>query len=283
MPGVIHWSASTQQPRDRAFTLMEVLLAVAIVSIILTAVMATMVNTMKKKRIVEAESRAGLIGPKILDIIRRDLEACFVYQLDALLDEEEDGEETEGASGISHQEVNYFRGKSDGDGEEARDRLLFVTSRDSVLRVGTHQADICEVGYYLDEGDETYEGCYVLYRREDYHIDRDPVDGGSAIKVYDRMRALSFRYFRRPENEGEQEDLTNGNTDPEDEWDNTAEDEMPLAVEVEIWIDVTLDIESVDLSNRDIRRYRTIVLLPNYPTREELEGEEEEEESTSGE
>lgn len=208
-------------------TLVEIIIAITITTIIMAFVGGVVINIINQRDEVEASSVAQKIGPVILNLIARDLEATFVYQLDDLKKQEAkntaeaEGEEGGGTSGddttsAEEMEVNYFIGEDNGDDEDAYDSLHFVTSLDSKLRIGNKQSDIVEVGYYLVKNDEGE--LYTLYRREDFFIDTDPVDGGKAIKIYDKVKALDFKYYEQPTNESEYIALAEGQADYKDEY-----------------------------------------------------------------
>ena len=266
--------------RIAGLTLIEIMITILITALIMSFVGGVLLNMINQRDEVESSSIAWKIGPAILNLISRDLEATFVYQLDELKKEEAknaaeaEGEEGNGGSGdettsAEEMEVNYFIGEDHGDDEDAYDSLQFVTSLDSKLRIGNKQSDIVEVGYYLVQNDEG--DLYTLYRREDFFIDTDPVDGGKAIKIYDRVKALDFKYYEQPTNESEYQALAEGNAEFKYEWDNTLENGIPYAVEVSIWIDLTEDkVAKKNPKYAKVYKFRTLVQLPAYPKKEQL-------------
>ncbi len=257
---------------------MEIIIALTITAIIMSFITGVVVNIVQQRNEIEATSKSQLIGPAILRLMSRDLEATFVYQLDELKKKAEEnaaaesGNTTQANTPFEDMKVDYFVGEDDGSDEDAHDRIMFVTSLDSKLRIGNKQSDICEVGYYLEKNDQIEDrDLYILYRREDFFIDTEPTKGGKAIKVYDRVKALEIKYYEKPENESEQEDLYSGEAEAKDDWDNTEDGGLPYAVEITIWIDLSDDKEVKH--NEDYARvykYRTLVLLPEYPTRKQL-------------
>ena len=265
-------------------TLIEVIIAITITTLIMAFVGGVLLNVINQRDEVEASSVAQKIGPTILNLIARDLEATFVYQLDDLKKQEaKNTAEAEGEGGTGNtggtsgtdttsaeeMEVNYFVGEDHGDEEDAQDTLHFVTSLDSKLRIGNKQSDIVEVGYYLMKNDEGE--LYTLYRREDFFIDTDPVDGGKAIKIYDKVKALDIRYYKLPTNESEYQALADGDAEYKDEWDNTLENGIPYAVEVSVWIDLTEDkLAKKNPQYAKVYKFRTLIQLPKYPRKEQL-------------
>ena len=264
--------------------MIEVIIAITITTLIMAFVGGVLLNVINQRDEVEASSVAQKIGPTILNLIARDLEATFVYQLDDLKKQEaKNTAEAEGEGGTGNtggtsgtdttsaeeMEVNYFVGEDHGDEEDAQDTLHFVTSLDSKLRIGNKQSDIVEVGYYLMKNDEGE--LYTLYRREDFFIDTDPVDGGKAIKIYDKVKALDIRYYKLPTNESEYQALADGDAEYKDEWDNTLENGIPYAVEVSVWIDLTEDkVAKKNPQYAKVYKFRTLIQLPKYPRKEQL-------------
>ncbi len=271
-------------------TLIEIIIAITITTLIMGFVGGVVLNVINQRDEVEASSVAQKIGPAILNLIARDLEATFVYQLDDLKKQEakntaEAEAEANGGTGgtggttgdettsAEEMEVNYFVGEDHGDEEDAYDSLHFVTSLDSKLRIGNKQSDIVEVGYYLVKNDEGE--LYTLYRREDFFIDTDPVDGGKAIKIYDKVKALDIRYYEQPTNESEYQALADGSAEYKFEWDNTLENGIPYAVEVSVWIDLTEDrVAKKNPQYAKVYKFRTLVQLPSYPKKEQLTEDE---------
>ena len=283
--------------------MIEILIALSITAIIMSFIVGVVINMIQQRNEIESTSKSQIIGPGILRLITQDLEATFIYQLDELKKKaaENEAEEAEGGNGelpggnpprnnnnnednetgniYEEMKVNYFIGEDQGSEENAQNTLHFVTSLDSKLRIGNKQSDICEVGYYLVKNDNNKyrDDLYILYRREDFFLDKEPTEGGKAIKIYDRVKALEFKYYVKPENESEYDDLYEGTAEPEDEWDNTEDGGLPYAVEIIIWIDLSNDKQvQQDEENVKVHKYRTLVMLPAYATRKQLSEDEDE-------
>ncbi len=150
------------------FTLIEVLIAMTILSIILTMVYTILLSTISAREFVQSQTSLDRIADKILNLLIRDIQGIYIYQLDGVC----------------------FLGKSQTQG----DRLDFITSADNLLGSEDVKSDICEVGYYLKPNPDEH-GTYKLIRREDFFVDDKPLEGGIHIKIYDRVVALQFRYF----------------------------------------------------------------------------------------
>jgi type II secretion system protein J len=187
------------------FTLVELMLAILILAIMMSIVYGVLVSTVTAARRIEEITASSEIGPAILTRIRADLESAFLPK---------DGE--------------FFLGGKRAGGGADRDRLDFISSEvaygseNDVEEPRFHC--INEVGYQvLDSRKDPNAG--ILYRREDFFIDADPLKGGHLTEMYDRVRSLSFRYF-----DGEEW---------KPEWSSKAKKSLPKAVEIELKILVT--------------------------------------------
>lgn len=188
--------------RRRGFTLIELMLAVLILAIMMAIIYGVVVSTVNAARRVEEITAASEIGPAILTQIRIDLESAFLPK---------EGE-------------FFLASKRPGPGG-SRDRIDFISgvmaygSQDGVEDARFHSAN--EVGYQvLDARKEPNVG--ILYRREDYFINSDPLKGGKLTEIYDRVRSFSLRFY-------------DGDTWRND-WSSKAQKGLPQAVEIEVRI-----------------------------------------------
>jgi general secretion pathway protein J len=208
--------------RDGGFTLVELMLAILILSIMMSIVYGVLVSTVTAAKRVEEITAGSEVGPAILTRIRSDLEAAFLPK-----------------------EGEFFLGlRKPGPGGE-RDRIDFISSdlaygaENDVEEPKFHS--INEVGYQvLDSRKDPNVG--VLYRREDFFIDADPLKGGKLTEMYDRVRSLSFRYYDGKE--------------WRPDWSSKAQKGLPKAVDIELKIVVANN----DEPNHE-QKFKTTVLL----------------------
>lgn len=206
----------------RGFTLVELMLAILILSIMMSIVYGVVVSTVTAAKRVEEITAASEVGPAILTRIRADLEAAFLPK-----------------------EGEYFVGlKKPGAGND-RDRVDLVSSdvaygsENDVEEAKFHS--INEVGYQVLESTKI-QGVGILYRREDYFIDADPLKGGRLTELYDRVRSFSLRYYDGKE--------------WRPDWSSKAQKGLPKAVEIELKILVTHN----DDQNHE-QKFKTTVML----------------------
>jgi type II secretion system protein J len=191
--------------KRRGFTLVELMLAVLILAIMMSIIYGVVVSTVSAARRVEEITATSEIGPAILTQIRIDLEAAFLPK-----------------------EGEYFVATKRASGGGSRDRIDFVSG---VMAYGSENEieeprfhSVNEVGYQMIESRKD-PSVGILYRREDYFIDSDPLKGGRLTELYDRVRSFSLRFL-----EGEKW---------RDDWNSKTQKGLPRAVEIELKIVVT--------------------------------------------
>lgn len=189
------------------FTLVEIMLSVLLLSIIMTIIYGIVVSTVEAAARVEEISQAGEVGPAILGQLREDLESAFLLP--------KEGE----------QFVSISRKGSTGD----RDRIDFISCRTAygARRDGEEPAfhSVNEVGYQVQES-KADASVGILYRRQDYFIDNEPLRGGQLTEIYDRVRHFHLEFY-------------NGERWVPD-WNSAREkNTLPAAVRIELKIVVT--------------------------------------------
>ncbi len=214
--------------RTQGFTLVELMLSILLLAIMMAIVYGVVVSTVDAAHRVEEINQASEVGPALLSQIREDLEGAFLPAKDA-----------EGFVAIP-------RKGSTGD----RDRLDFVTSRMAygARKDGEDPAfhSVNEVGYQMLDGRPgTDPNVGVLYRREDYFIDNEPLRGGHLMELYDRVQHFHLEYY-------------NGENWLPD-WNSKREkNKLPEAVRIELRI-VVNDRENKNL----VQGFTSIVTFPH--------------------
>jgi general secretion pathway protein J len=162
--------------RTSGFTLVELMLAILVLAIMMALVYGVVVSTVQAAHRIEEITLGTEIGPSILTRIREDLEAAF----------------------LPSKEVEGFAGFDRKGGGGDRDRLDFVAA---VMAYGAERDGedalfhgVNEVGYQVkDNPKEPNVG--ILYRREDYHLDAEPLKGGRLTELYDRVRHFALEFW----------------------------------------------------------------------------------------
>ncbi len=228
--------------RTRGFTLVEVMVAVLITGIVMAAVLTNLDATRKAVDTIHNVMETENTGPRILDLLRADLDRIAIYD--------------------AH---NYkvLKGQSETILGADADRLdLIVHGRTRAefeipgLTDPVH-APLAEVGYRM-RTNPSRNDFLELYRREDPLVDEDPWRDGSYSLLYDRVIALNLRYTKRPDH----------NLVWTESWDTEEEKSLPFAVDVYLEIEVQprRSLESLGIlgANRARLDFSDLLLIPSH-------------------
>jgi len=160
---------------EGGFTLVEMMLAILILAIMMAIVYGVVVSTVQAQHRVEEVLATSEIGPALLSEIRDNLESAFLPK---------DGEYF----------VAFNHSGSTGD----RDRIDLISGRMAygAARDGDEPAfhSVNEVGYQVLENRRD-ASVGILYRREDFFIDNEPLKGGRLVELYDRVRHFDLQFW----------------------------------------------------------------------------------------
>ncbi len=224
----------------RGFTLIEVLVALAISLLVMVSILGSLDSTRRAvdaiHNVIETESA----GPKILELLTRDLDAIAVYNAG---------------------EFRVLLGEDDTIAGADADRLDLIVHLDSsvpqfdpVLEENKW-APLLEVGWVLRQH-PTKSDFLQLFRREDFLMDEDPFRDGTFTLLYERMVHFDLGYYARPE------------FDPlrEEEWDSYEREALPWSVEIqmELEIEPRTSRESVAIlgANRARLAFEDLLVIP---------------------
>ncbi|MBI5038652.1 MAG: prepilin-type N-terminal cleavage/methylation domain-containing protein [Nitrospirae bacterium] len=185
------------------FTLMEVLIATAILAIVLTIVYGSFVQT--KRVIARAEGSVDeLRGVRVsFNRMMWDLSMAFLSK-----------------QGPDQTDVNtIFVGTDDFAAGYPNDSIDFTSYANRIRNKDARESDQTEVGYYLNRN---FEGDTVLMKREKRQIDKKPLEGGKSFELSEDVVGLNFRY------------LDQGAW--VDSWDSRVSKAIPEAVEITLII-----------------------------------------------
>jgi len=194
----------------RGFTLIEVLLAVAITATVMLTIATTFHVMLNARDVVDDLADSTEAGPRILNLIERDLQGIWTHNV--------------------HNNA-VFRGRDmDVQGRDA-DRLDFLTTTDAVgvvfdLQNLPRKPTVCEVGYWF-KANKDYRDVFEMWRREDPMIDDELITQGSFQLVHDRVKSFKVTYYRTLGYEAKEEY----------EWDSAVEDALPKRMKIEFTIE----------------------------------------------
>ncbi len=203
-------SGSMQAKGQKGFTLVEVLLAVAITALAMVSVTTTFLSTLRAREEIDVLAEETEAGQRILNLLERDLQGLWHHNI---------------------KDNKIFLGRNIDIGGYDADRIDFLTSTDSISSVPDRQDNMAhttlsEVGYWLKENRES-PGLSELWRREDPMIDDDIKTGGTFQLVSNRLRSFNLTYY----------DSVGYEAEPIHEWDSSQEDTLPRRIHIEFTIE----------------------------------------------
>jgi type II secretion system protein J len=228
--------------RDSGFTLIEVLLAIAITATVMITVGTTFHVMLNARDVVDELTESTEAGPRIMNLLERDLRGIWTYNV--------------------HGNA-VFRGRDmDVNGRDA-DRLDFLTTTDAVgsvldSRNQQRKPTLCEVGYWF-KPNPRYRDVFEMWRREDPMVDGDLITQGSFQLVHDRVKSFKVTYYETLGHEAEE--LL--------EWDSSFHDRLPQRIRIEFTIErrrssrnIVSDVEVDDFEGAERTYVRHFVFDP---------------------
>jgi general secretion pathway protein J len=185
-------------PYSRGFTLLEVLLALTILSVIAATVYSSFStasrNVERADEVREGTDRARTL----LSRLTNDIANAYL-------------------SGVMSE--TFLVGKKvEAEADKQRFDSIHLTSLTNWRRPDSRELELWEVGYFFQERPE--DMVRVLYRKEKRELSRDvpPLEGGTDYELTDAVDGLQLRYL--------------DGTKWSDEWDTRKLGRLPRAVEV---------------------------------------------------
>lgn len=222
------------------FTLIEVLLALAIVSFLMVTITQILTVARNSRDVIHNIQEKQLAGPAILSRIESDLRGLFVFARDRR---------------------GTLRIRNGVEAGFDADTIDFVATTDSLLpfspdtRSDFQRADLTEVGYRLRQHPSS-DDFLEMYRREGFGVDEEPFDGGRYALLHDRIKGFNIEVYAENGPEAE----------PLESW-GSGDDEFS-GLPAWIVIDLTLELaprlvrEQLVVDRRTIT-YRRIVHFPS--------------------
>ncbi len=216
--------ASHRHRLQKGFTLIEVVIVVAILALLSSTIYAIMSQTADSKTRIEAQDE---IFHKVrLTFVRmvQDISSAYL--------------EGQGHKSSSQKMKTVFVGKD----LKPFGGLTFSAFAHLRLYADLDESDQCEIAYYVEQDSDT--DTYSLMRRESKRIDEEPEEGGDIYVLMEDIAGLEFEYYDAKEDEWKRE------------WDSEGldeKDQLPSAVRI--------SIKFVDTMKRDIELTQ-IALIP---------------------
>ncbi len=175
----------TSGTQQRGFTLIEVLVAVAVLAMVSLSIWTATSQTSRTAQIVDASHERLHQVRLAFDMISRDLSSSYLSMHRGQVDP-------------SHNAV--FIGQNQGD----EDRVDFYSFSHQRRYLDVNESDQCEVGYFIDVDQEDSE-IRNLIRREDPSPDLEPLEGGQYLVLVEDVVSFDMEYFDLPMDEWQED------------------------------------------------------------------------------
>jgi|GEM_PF-2915477 len=196
---------------QQGLTLLEILVAMLIFSIILGVVYSTFFGSSKTASLLESNEDVYQTARSFLGMISLELRALYY----------------DPASGLGLAGVNK---EADGD---AVDEIYFISSSHHRKSPEAREGEIAEIGYFFDV--DQIKGKKQLIKSVDSTVDSDIKKGGTLMFLTDQLKSLNIKYYKKDTKEW----LDEWNTEPQQQ----ASQQQQLPDEIQIELSVTDDKE----------------------------------------
>jgi len=191
--------------KPNGFTLLEVLIAVAIMAMIVSVIYASFGTASRNVEQAEARRDATDLARTLMAKLASDITNAYFSP---------------------SMTETFFYGKKSGSGPDAArfDTLAFTTLT-NWRRPNTKETELWEVGYWFEETAEKNGKALLRKEKRELNKDTPPLEGGTDFMLTDRIKSLQLRYF-------------NGLVWTDD-WDNRSlrSAALPKAVEITLVLD----------------------------------------------
>lgn len=240
---------------QKGFTLMEVVIAITILSTLAILIGTSTSRSLKAKRRIQAEVSDVSALRDTLKIIRADISQAYNhydFELEILDEAKKTVPPTNPAGGAAPANPNPpppqqdpNASKRENKREDPRtqfmgesNKLSFVTMNQARLLTGELTADFIEVGYEVKScknltDSEKVSQC--LYRRTQKILDADVTEGGYETVILENISEFTLKYLGEGKTDYKADWKSKGGSDPGTNF------QFPEAVEVNIGIETELD------------------------------------------
>ncbi len=209
--------------------------------IIMATIHTVLFGTLKAKRTLEIQVMGSRIGPLLLDQIERDVRQVFAYNL-------------------AHGAI--FRGEDERLSGLDADHFTLVAQTPSTSALFEDDkavfSSVNEIGYAVTRNVDNAD-FLVLWRREDFYVDDEPLKGGKGTPLYRRVTGFDVKYYATTGEEADDE--------VEDDWSSEDRKTLPAAMEITLSLEVEPRPTGMKLSAEDLERrtytFRRWVTFPS--------------------
>jgi type II secretion system protein J len=197
--------SAIRNPKSGGFTLLEVLIAVAIMAGIVTVIYAVFATASRNVEHAEARRDATDLARTLLTKLSNEIANAYYNQ--------------------SMTETFFYGKKSSAEPDAPRFDTIAFTTLTNWRKPNSKDIGVWEVGYRFEETSEKNGRTLIRKEKREISTDAPPLEGGTDYNLTDRIKSLRMRYF-------------NGLVWTED-WDNRSQRSLlpPKAVEITLMLD----------------------------------------------
>ncbi len=206
---------------DRGFTLLEILIAIFILVLVVSAVFGAFSGTFKVVTDTEVQGEIYATARMALERISEDLASVYVGS---------PAKTEQSEKGAARQRF-FFVGEDHQVDEQNADTLRFLSWAHVSFKNGRQAEGPAEISYYTQYNERTEE--LTLYRADTLDYLEAPENGQGGLLLCERLKWLDFVYYDK---EG----------DAHNSWDTTGGDDkaqLPSRVEISMGFENGLDPE----------------------------------------
>jgi general secretion pathway protein J len=198
-----HMTEMNSKKRRKGFTLIEVMLAIAISVVVMGTVYVTFYQSHKVTSTIAIQTEVYQMARLCLDRMIKDLN-CIYFSPYLILDD--DLKSNEKANELAQK--YRFIGKNENDGTNDTDKIYFTTTSD--IGLGDIDGILNEVDYELKE-DPDNKGLYLLIRRENNKPHDGITDSGKnpGMEIAENVVSMNIVYYDKSGKETDEWDATN--------------------------------------------------------------------------
>jgi general secretion pathway protein J len=191
-----------RNPHLNGFTLLEVMLAMAILTVIMTVIYASFSSA--GRNVEQAETSRDRTDLARTLIAKMSDDIANAYYNPAM------------------KEAIFYGKKSTTVDNEPRFDGIALTALTNWRKPDSKETDLWEVGYRFETAPEGQGQVLVRREKRDLDKDRTPLEGGTDMIITDRIKELRLRYY-------------DGTTSTwKEEWDTRTQGRLPKAVEIRL-------------------------------------------------
>jgi general secretion pathway protein J len=208
--------------KERGFTLLEILIAIFILVLVVSAVFGAFSGTFKVVTETEVQGEIYATARVALERISEDLASVYVGVL----------AKTEQPEAGSARQRFFFVGEDHKVDEQSADTLRFLSWAHVSFKNGRQGEGPAEISYYTQYNEKTGE--LALYRSDTPDYLESPEDGQGGLLLCEGLKWLDFIYY---DNEG----------DARNSWDtteNSSNAELPSRVEISMGFENAISPEN---------------------------------------